>query len=191
MHEAYKRYACNMARTTDQISTAINTLPNTQEIIASAAGNPGRALAELIDAGFAIDTVLKNLEELEKNLKTRKEGIEKAATAIYVAYPAFQQTIETPHTKAVISYKTKHSELRRTTENAEVYDRFCREVLHVASEEIIQAGVICTYYPGWTEYITAIEAAGGSLPQGLEKAFKEYHEIKVSYRKGGTSIYQS
>lgn len=191
MHEGYKAFACNMAKATDNISTAANKLPSTQDIIAGATGNPGRALDELIDAGFALSEVLKNLEELEKLVKTRKEAIEKAATAIYVSYPAFQQTIQTKYTKAVISYKTKHSELRRTQQNADVYDRFCREVLKIASEEIIQAGVVCTYYPGWSEYITALQAAGYSLPAGLEKAFKEYNEIKVSYRKGDTSIYQS
>lgn len=191
MHEGYKAFACNMAKATDNISTAANKLPSTQDIIAGAAGNPGRALDELIDAGFALSEVLKNLEELEKLVKTRKETIEKAATAIYVSYPAFQQTIETKHTKATISCKTKHPELRRTPQNADVYDKFCREVLKITSEEIIQAGVVATYYPGWAEYISALSAAGESLPDGLDKAFKEYKEIKVAYRKGSESIYQS
>lgn len=166
------------------LEAAINRTPTAEQLIQKE-GNP---LAHLTDAIYAARETYNLLDNLRKAVNRVNKKLQQTACVLYLESSPAQQA-EFSDTGSVIGEyatgkpKTNTSvESLKRVKSPELYDRFCREVLGVTNESLIQSGAVEVQYKYFGEWITQQLADGYVKPDVMDQV-KTYNEYEFSVTK--------
>jgi len=169
------------------LEAAINRTPTAEQLIQQD-GNP---LAHLADAIYATRETYKLLDNLRKTVDKVNKQLQQIACVLYIESSPSQQA-EFSDTGAVVGeYATGKPKTNTSVESLkrakapELYDRFCREVLGVTNESLIQAGAVEVHYRYFGDWITQQLSEGYVKPDVMDqiKTYNEY-EFSVTKKRG-------
>ena len=166
------------------LEASINRTPTPEQLIQG----PGDSLANLTDAIYAVRESYKLIDNLRKQVDKANKQLQQTACVLYLESSPSQQA-EFSDTGAVIGEyasgkpKTNTSvESLKRVKSPELYDRFCREVLGVTNESLIEAGAVEVHYRYFGEWITQQLSEGYVKPDVMDQ-LKTYNEFEFSVTK--------
>lgn len=183
LHQRYYQLHLQAVTAVAELESAINRCPTTEQLIQL----EGDMLANFTDNIYAMRETYGILDRLRKTVKKLHEDLQTVACALYMEAQPTQMT-ETGRIQG--DYATGHpvgkvaiGQLKREKCPA-LYDRFCREMLGVTNESLIESGSIEVHYKYFGDWLSEQLAKGFVAPEVLSQV-KQYNELefKVTKRK--------
>lgn len=128
--------------------------------------------------------VLKKTAELLKETRAavnRKHDLFNAI-AVSLAAEEGELTVRTEWCTMTCSTKVS-TQVPTLAKTPQAYEVFCKEVLGITSEEVIESGMVSIHYERWSEFYTAMLQAGKDIPPLLARELKQYDASKTIVRK--------
>jgi len=166
------------------VNASINRAPTPEQVIQM----EGDILQNLTDAVYAARESYNLLDEARKAVNGLHKELQHAACTAYMTATPDQVYGFTEAGKVRGEYATGKPGTKVTVEKVqrskspEVYDRFCREVLGVTNEALIEAGAVEVHYKYFGEWVSN-ELAEGRLTQDVFKQIKTYNELEYKVTK--------
>ena len=166
------------------VEGALNRAPTAEHVIQM----DGDILANMTDAIYALRESYNLLDNLRKAVNKQHKELQTAACTLYMQLDPVQQSqlneagrVEGEFATGKPSTKTTVATLKRS-KSPELYDRFCREVLGVTNEHLIETGAIEAHYVYFSEWVTQQLADGKVLPDVMNQ-IKQYNELEFGVIK--------
>lgn len=142
-------------------------------------------LADLTDAVYAARETETLLDNLRKRVSKLHTNLQIAACTVY-RESDITELVEAggaigDYASGKPLIKTAVAAIRRDR-MPELYDRFCREVLGITNESLIQSGAVEVHYAYFSEWLTQRLNDGEPMPACLLDQ-KQYQDMKFSVSK--------
>lgn len=166
-----------------QLEGALNRCPTTEQLIQL----EGDTLAHFTDNIYAVRETYNLIDNLRKTVQKMHKDLQTSACALYMEAQPTQMTetgkIQGDYATGCPSGKVAVESLKRVKCPA-LYDRFCREMLGVTNESLIESGSIEVHYKYFGDWLSEQLAKGFVAPEVLSQV-KQYNELefKVTKRK--------
>jgi len=163
---------------------SFNRAPTPEQIIQM----EGDMLSNLTDSVYACRETYELLDNLRKRMNHIYKEFQKAACVAYMQITPDEQDKLSKAGCAVGDFASGKPSTKITVasvkrdKSPELYDRFCREVLGVKNEALIESGAIEVHYKYFGEWVTEQVASGGVLPDVM-KDIKTYQEFEFRVTK--------
>ena len=167
-----------------EVNGAINRSPTPEQVIQM----DGDILQNLTDAIYAVRESYDLLDEARKTVNNLHRELQGAACTAYLSATPEQVFAMTESGRTKGEYATGKPGTKVTVEqmkrdkSPELYDRFCREVLGVTNDSLIESGAIEVHYKYFGEWVTN-ELAEGRMTQDIFKQVKTYNELQYKVIK--------
>lgn len=169
-----------------QVEGALNRCPTSEQIMQL----DGDTLAHFTDNIYAVREAYNLVDNLRKTIQRTHKELQTVACALYMEATPDQKDSMTETGKVIGEYasgspapKVSVESLKRVKCPA-LYDRFCREVLGVTNESLIESGSIEVHYKYFGDWLTQQLSEGYVQPEVMSEV-KQYNEFefKVTKRK--------
>lgn len=186
LNQRYFQLYCDVVTAVSQLEGAIDRCPTTEQLIQV----EGDTLANFTDCIYAVRESYNLLDSLRKNANKVHKELQTAACAMYMESTPTQKDTMTDTGKVVGEYATGRPAAKVSVESLKrvkcpaLYDRFCREMLGVTNESLIESGSIEVHYKYFGDWLTEQLAQGFVTPDVMSEV-KQYNEFefKVTKRK--------
>ena len=184
LHPNYFNLFRDAVTAVSELEAAINRTPTAEQLIQQE-GNP---LAHLTDAIYAVRETYNLIDNLRKNINNTNKQLQQVACVLYLESSPEQQAAFSDSGAVVGEYasgkpKTNVSVASLKREKApDLYDRFCREVLGVTNQSLIESGAVEVHYKYFGEWLTQQLSEGYVKPDVMDQ-LKTYNEFEFSVTK--------
>lgn len=175
--KSYQLYQTVVTAAAD-IEGALNRAPTVEQVIQM----DGDMLGNMTDAIYALREAYNLIDNVRKSINNQFKEMQQAACVAYMNADMHQQSLLNGTGRAVGEYATGKPSTKTTVgvvkreKNPALYDRFCREVLGITNEELIEAGAVEAHYVYFSNWVTSQIASGKCLPDVLSQ-MKQYNEL--------------
>lgn len=178
MNKASLLFFHTLVNSLSVLKSTMAKVPQPLEAVADTTGDPLGNLADLV-------YVLREAEalaiELKRDLSKLKSAAEMTACHVWQNYPPAIGEAVGEYCTGKPHFKKALADIKRDG-NEEVYDRFCREVLHVLDQRVIESGAIAIHYQRFSDWYSQCLADGQAFDD-VVNTLKGYTELHFSVKK--------
>lgn len=171
-----------------QVEAALNCCPTNEQIAEGSVHEGTDMLKNFTDNIYAIRETHALIDTLRKTLQTNHKALQTYACALYMEATPEDRDQMTETGKVVGDYATGYPSPKVSVETLkrvkcpELYDRFCKEVLGVTNESLVQSGSIEVHYKYFGDWLTEQLAQGYVQPEVMSEV-KQYNEFEFKVTK--------